>query len=393
MKKLLNHLYYTLIILTTLSSCDKTGKVKVYEKNRIVTLENQITGLSFDLTKGTYCVTDNSSGKKVLTDAKLKINDWSSDDEGFNRTWGKRNISDTLGTGIALDVSLEKENSPALKFTFRIYEDHGFINVSGGIKNTLDSSFQVKQIYAVADAHIYEGTEAFNDFAMIDGFSGGEPLEYGARMYSPLTRSNALKSRNNILLTFTENNKRETLVLGGLTYNDFEKFAFIEQPRKIELEKGPDGKNSLLCYLDLPSDSIDRSNDGESLILEKGKDLQTWHYHEFRCSELANSSKSPGEIIVKAKDLVPGKKYILGFSWWNGYWHGDHKDNHQSVFLEYPGQGGVKRIPLLENQLLPRFDGVEKKDVEQVEMYLPDEATRAGSFSYYRDKGAEIRRG
>ena len=52
---------------------------------------------------------------------------------------------------------------------------------------------------------LYEGTEAFNDFAMIDGFSGGEPLEYGARMYSPLTRSNALKSRNNILLTFTEN--------------------------------------------------------------------------------------------------------------------------------------------------------------------------------------------
>jgi len=37
----------------------------------------------------------------------------------------------------------------------------------------------------------------------------------------------------------------------------------------------------------------------------------------------------------------PGKRYILGFSWWNGYWHGDHKDNHQSVFLEYPDHGGV----------------------------------------------------
>ena len=112
MKKFLNHLpYIFLIIWTTLSSCDKTGKVKVYEKNQIVTLENQITGLSFDLAKGTYCVTDNSSGKKVLTDAKLKINEWSSDDEGFNRTWGKRNISDTLGTGIALDLSLGKENS------------------------------------------------------------------------------------------------------------------------------------------------------------------------------------------------------------------------------------------------------------------------------------------
>jgi hypothetical protein len=388
MKKFLNHLNFTfLIILTTFSSCDKTGKVKVNEKDHVVTLENQITELSFYLTKGTYDVTDKSSGKKVLSDAKLKINDWSSDDEGFHRTWGKRNISDTLGTGIALDLSLEKENCPTMTFTFRLYEDVGFINVSGGIKNTMDSSFHVKEIYVVADAGIYEATKAFSDFAMVDGFSGGEPLEYGARMYSPLTRSNALKSRNNILLTFTENSKRETLVLGGLSYNDFEKFASVEQPRKIELKKGPDGKNSLLCYLDLPSDSIDRNKDGESLILEKGTELQTWHYSEFRCSELANSAKSPGEILVKAKNIIPGKKYILGFSWWNGYWHGNHEDNHQSVFLEYPDQGKVKRIPLIDNQMLPRFDGMKKKDVEQVELYLPVEATRAGTFSIIVTKG------
>ena len=54
MKKFLNRLHHRSITLTILSSCDKTGKVKVYEKNHIVTLENQITGLSFDLTKGTY---------------------------------------------------------------------------------------------------------------------------------------------------------------------------------------------------------------------------------------------------------------------------------------------------------------------------------------------------
>ena len=367
MKKLFNNLILLFLITTfTQNSCTQTGKVKVGEKDRVVTLENQMAGLSFDLTKGTYVVTDKSSGKKILSDAKLKINNWSSDDEGISRTWEKRNFSDTLGTGMALDLSLEKENYPTMKFTFRIYEDHGFINISGGLKNTLDSSFQVKEIYVVADAYIYHGTETFNDFAMIDGFSGGEPLEYGARMYSPLTRSNALKTRNNILLTFKENNDRETLVMGGLTYHDFEKFAFIEQPRKIELEKGVDGKSSLLCYLDLPKDSIDGKKDGENLILSKGKENQTWQNHEFRCSELANSSKSTGEIIIKAENIVPGKKYILGFSWWNGYWHGNHEDNHQSVYVEYPEQGELKRIALIENKMLPRFDGVKKDDAEQV---------------------------
>jgi hypothetical protein len=389
MKNFQNHLHYTFLIIlfTTLCACNIPGKVKVNEKDHIVTLENQITELSFDLKEGTYNVTVKSPGKKVLSNAKLKINDWGSDDKGLHRTWEKRNISDKFGSGIALDVSLAKDNYPTMKFTFRLYENHGFINVSGGIKNTMDSSLQVKEIYVVADANIYEGTATFKDFAMIDGFSGGEPLEYGERMYSPLTRSNALKSRNNILLTFTENDKRETLVLGGLTYNDFEKFAFIEQPRKIELKKGPDGKNSLLCYLDLPSDSIDRSKDGECLILEKGTKLQTWHYNEFRCSELANSAKSPGQITVKAKNINPDKRYFLGFSWWNGYWHGNHEDNHQSVYLEYPCMGKVKRISLLDNQQLPRFDGKEKKDVKQVELYLPVEATRAGTFSIIITKG------
>ncbi len=388
MKNFQNHLHYLfLIILTTLCACNKPGKVKVNEKDHIVTLENQIAELSFDLKEGTYNVTDKTQGKKVLTNAKLKINHWVSDDKGLHRTWEKRNISDKFGNGIALDVSLAKENCPTMKFTFRLYENHGFINVSGGIKNTMDSSLQVKEIYVVADANIYEGTKAFKDFAMIDGFSGGEPLEYGERMYSPLTRSNALKSRNNILLTFKENDKRETLVMGGLTYHDFEKFAFIEQPRKIELEKGPDGKSSLMCYLNLPKDSIDGKQDGETLIRAKGKELQTWQYHEFRCSELANSVKSADGIIVNAKNIVPGKKYLLGFSWWNGYRHGNHDDNHQSVYVEYSEQGALKRIALIENKMLPRFDEVKKNDVEQVELYLPEEVTKAGTFSIIVTKG------
>ena len=100
---------------------------------------------------------------------------------------------------------------------------------------------------------------------MIDGFSGGEPLEYGERFYNPLTRSNALKSRNNNLLTFMQEGRRQVLVMGGLTYQDFEKFATIAQERRTELELGRDGARSLLCYLDLPKDPSDQGIGGESL--------------------------------------------------------------------------------------------------------------------------------
>ncbi|HCC70599.1 MAG TPA: hypothetical protein DEQ09_05540, partial [Bacteroidales bacterium] len=211
------------------------------------------------------------------------INDWNSADDGFIRTWKKRMVSDTFGDGLALDIKLEKESSPGLLFTFILYNDYGFISASGGIINNSDDTLQVKEIYALYDAKLYRGVDVSDDFAMVDGFSGGEPLEYGRRTYSPLTRSNAIKSRNNVLFTFTTEDDRETLLLGGLTYNDFEKFAYIEQVREVELKRGTDGEESLLCYLNLPDEKEDRNKDGEILQVLKGDGMQTWQNHEFRC--------------------------------------------------------------------------------------------------------------
>ena len=48
--------------------------------------------------------------------------------------------------------------------------------------------------------------------------------------------------------------------------------------------------------------------------------------------------------------------------------------------------GRIKRIPLVTNHTLPRFDGNKKQDVEQVELSLPEEATR-GVFQSYYHKG------
>ncbi|HCC70598.1 MAG TPA: hypothetical protein DEQ09_05535 [Bacteroidales bacterium] len=89
---------------------------------------------------------------------------------------------------------------------------------------------------------------------------------------------------------------------------------------------------------------------------------------------------SSEDIIIAVENVDPNNSYTVGFSWWNGYRHGNHPDNHQSVFVEYLDAGLQKSIPLLENQILPRFDGRKKTDVEQVEMPIPSEAVRAGEF-------------
>jgi hypothetical protein len=363
---------------------------QITRDGNVVALHNEEVRFEFDLSKGTYRILSDGGRHPAISDARMKINQWSSDDPAYQRFHKTRVADGPFGEELALDLRCTAADRPELLFSIALHEGD-FFSVSGGMVNTGDQPVRVRTIHVMADAVVHEGVDMTRDFAMIDGFSGGEPLEYGPRSYSPLTRANALKSRNNILLTFTDGDRRRQLVMGGLTYQDFEKFATIEQARRIELKPGRDGKPSLLCYLDLPQDKSDRRVDGESLKLVKGAGSRTWHNHEFRCSELATSVDEPEAIIVAADKLRSDRPYLLGFSWWRGFQHGKHPDLAQSVFVEYERNGSMVRLPLIENRTLPRFDGESKQDVEQVEMPLPAEAVRAGSLRVVVVKAAGSR--
>jgi hypothetical protein len=381
MKKI-RHLLFTGAVLSALvilsASC--TGGVTVQKGGNVASLGNELVSLDFNLAAGTYSINNRKDKTTPIRDAVLKINDWSSDTENRRIAWQEQTVSDELGKGKALSVKIESDKQPVMIFRFTLRENQGYFTVSGEIQNTTADTIQVKEIHVLAGGKAYAGTVFPDNFTMIDGFSAGEPLEYGERLYSPLTREYALKSRNNILLTFGSGQSRQTLVMGGLTYNDYEKYASLEQSRKVELEKGADDKSSLLCYLNLPDDKLDESAGGEKLELVQGNQKKTWQNQEFRCTETATSAMDSAKIILDIKNLNRDKPYFLGFSWWRGLWHGDRKDHRQSVFVEFMKDGKLTRIALMENQLLPRFDGVKKEDVEQVELPVPAEAVAAGGF-------------
>ena len=169
MIKSLNYFLHCLLgFFLLFSSCEKHQKSYVSETGQLVTLENEYIAFVFDRSDGTYSITDKSSGYKPLSNAALKINDWSSRDNGFNTVWQKRPVSDSFGDGLALDLVMEKENCPKLLFTFILYNNHGFINASGGIVNTTGESIQLKEIYVVSDARLYEGVDVSKDFAMVE---------------------------------------------------------------------------------------------------------------------------------------------------------------------------------------------------------------------------------
>jgi hypothetical protein len=141
----------------------------------------------------------------------MKINQWSSDDPAYQRFHKTRVADGPFGEELSLDLRCTAADRPELLFSIALHEGD-FFSVSGGMVNTGKQPVRVRTIHVMADAVVHEGVDMSRDFAMIDGFSGGEPLEYGPRSYSPLTRTNALKSRNNILLTFTAGDRRRLLV-------------------------------------------------------------------------------------------------------------------------------------------------------------------------------------
>ncbi len=380
MRKLLLKKNLGVLLVSLLAVSAFAAAPQITQLGSVLTLQNERVRLDFDLALGTYNIFKQGDAHPVISKARLKINDWTSDAAGVERTWKQRSVKDTSGKGLALDLSFKAAGSPELLFTFALYEQQDFFSASAGIFNSSKAPVRIKDIYVLADGGVYDGVDMTKDFAMVDGFSGGEPLEYGRRLYSPLTRANALKSRNNILLTFTENAQRRVLVMGGLTYHDFEKFATIAQKRRTELELGKDGKSSLLCYLDLPKDKTDRSAGSETLTLTKGDKLRTWDNHEFRCEEVATSVMEKGKIIVEARNLQPDRPYTLGFSWWQGFRQAKNLDQVQSVFVEFEKDGVVQKLALVENQILPRFDARKKQDADEVELALPAEAVRAGNL-------------
>ena len=175
-------------------------------------------------------------------------------------------------------------------------------------------------------------------------------------------------------MTFGERRTRRSLVMGGLTYADFEKFATIGQPRRTELTDNRDGNPSLACYVNLPDDAADTGADGESLQVQHGPGERSFSYRPLWGPEFATAATGEDGVNLKAAGLDADCTYYLGFSWW----HTDNEDRVQSVIVE-SGSGASKHI-LLQGQTLPVWNRKRKEDPHQVELSLPPEVYRSGEL-------------
>ena len=336
------------------------AEVGVAERDGAVTIENGLVKVIYDLSAGTFSAVDKRDGSVCITDAFFQLDDLASNEAGLRHAWEGVPLEDELGNGMALIVACSKPGQPNLLLKIALDNGQGYIVLSAGIENTTDRVVQLKQIRPLVRGRIFEGSDLSKGFSMLDGHGGGQP--------TAVTHDYNLHSRNNLLVTFGEPGGKRSLVIGGLTYHEFEKFADARQDwtRCDELERRGGRGQSFLCYLDLPEKKTVGKGGVPALRLIQGNPYKFGHNIAQHFATIAYDNN---EVVLEATGLVPERAYQLGFSWW------DEKSSRVESVLVDAGPGTPQHV-LLEKQPLPA--GSKKQEPKEILLALPPQAYRTG---------------
>ena len=350
------------------------ARVTVGQVDHRVVLENRHVSFAYDLSRGQYTTTDKRDGSVCIKDGIFQIHDVTSSLPTLEHTWQGRDVLDELGHGKSITIKSTAPGQCSLLFEVALYDHRTCLVFAGGIENVTDQPVQLRLIKPLAAGKLFHGFDMARNFRLLDGNGGGEPLEWGVKKYTAVNQGNYTFSRNNILMTFGENKTRRSIVMGGLTYHEFEKFACIYQPRRLELTSGPDGVESLASYLNLPKDKEDTAPTGETLRLAQGDAARNFSYKALWGEEIASASLGQDGVIIEAAGLEKDTQYTLGFSWW----HTDKQDRIQSVTVD--GGEGTEGHVLIKDQTVPMWHNKAKTDPQQIELTIPEKVYVSGKL-------------
>ena len=328
------------VTLTALAD-ENEGEVTVSLSGSIVTIANGIVSLDYNLSRGTYNVSDLIEDKVIIRDAFSSVHGVSSKTVGYVHTYVSEDVSDELGVGKRIVItSVRAGNYITLKTGFALYEGDGMIAMSSGLVNTSTNTFRLRQLMPVAGGTAFAGFDVNTSLSMLSGVTGDKT--------TVLQHSGSMTSANNGLLTFGATGANRSLVLGGLTYNKY--------PKWVSFEPGTGNfgiVSDYIAYLNLGVGLTEAHADtGEVITHDRGGNwtyspasaVNADKYHDnMRSITYADSASVGGldYLQFSAKDLDPAKDYSLGMSWWDIDNTGttQYGDRIQSLKVLLPGGG------------------------------------------------------
>lgn len=195
------------------------ASVVVVNVGSTVSIQNALVRVDCDLSKGVYSAIDRKGGAVAISGARTEIDGLSSDTPGLRRTWYTRDVKDALGRGKTLGIVCSTVGKPSLILEITLYSGKGFLALAAGVENKTGADIRVKEIRPLVGGNVFPAMSAKRNIKTLNAYGGsGE---------TSVASGPSRESANNMLLTFTGAGKRRSLVLGGLTYHEFIKFARV----------------------------------------------------------------------------------------------------------------------------------------------------------------------
>lgn len=206
------------------------------QDNKILKIGNNLVEFRFNPKAGTFSITDKRNNIVCIENAYFQINQFVSN-QGYTFDLTSQNITDEHGKGQKLTIEGKKQNQPSLILEVYIYNDKGCVVLNTGIENTTNADLRIMEFFPLKGI-AYKGF-TFDNYHTLDGENGIE--------FTRVLTNDTLKSRNNVLATFgKEGQRKRSLVIGGLNYNEFQKYASVIRHKdflEIELKANdPVGK-------------------------------------------------------------------------------------------------------------------------------------------------------
>jgi hypothetical protein len=302
----MKQLFVLIISVFVLTECkaETINGIRISLSGTRVKIENKLISLRFDLNTGTYAAFDKVRKTEAIYNASTHVDDFYSSDKGVINTYVIKAVDEKLGRGAALLITSKKYNCPDQLFEITLFNNKGFITLKSGIRNNLKGSYRVVKLSPVAGASIFKGADLKKNFRLLDGEGGG------AETF--IRKEPFLLSQNNLLLNFGAENDRHSLIAGGLTYQEFEKFASIQDGRSRAKELAAlAGDLSFLEYIDAGNANF-WSKTTYCTVDKIGKIFNISYAGGVPEAKSIVYDKS--ELRIYLKSLQPSKTYSLGLT-------------------------------------------------------------------------------
>jgi hypothetical protein len=199
----------------------RSASVLAAQDGATASLENARIRVVVDLRKGTYSAFDQVRKVQILTDAAFRVDEFRSTAVGAVHAAQILPLADALGMGRSLQITSALPGGPTLILRLSLYQDQGFISLHTGLINGTRAIIQAKELAPLDQGLFFSGAD-LADYLTLDGFSGGPET-------SVERNGTTRRSLNNQLATFGKPGGKRSLVIGGLSYQEFERHTITER--------------------------------------------------------------------------------------------------------------------------------------------------------------------